>query len=479
MPPAFTASKERVSRSVLGPSAVAALLLLAHVPARLSAQAPAAATAQTSASLHALLEARVALGRNPAIVAAQITPNGTVTALVGRAGSPNGAAPSTTTRFEIGSITKAVTGVLFAEALARGEVREDDRLVDALPGLRLPPEGDRITLLDLATHRSGLPSFPEQHMPANPADPWADVDSAVVWRSLANTAALRFSPGTKSEYSNVGAGLLGQVLVRRARATSFEALVRDRVARPLGLSEFGVQTTSDDVAAFAQGHDDDGPSARWHLDYLASAGAIVSTLEDMTAFAAACLGKAPEPLATSIAEAQRPRRDFAPHRIGLHWIATTVPSGVVHWHNGGTGGFRSFLGCNRATGYAAVVLTNSTTSIDDLGLHLIDAASPLRPPPAARAAAPTVTVDPRVLDELVGTYRLAPTFAITVTREGDGLVAQATNQQKLSLLAESPTRWRVRGVEAALEFERDANGTVIAVVLVQGGARQRGLRATP
>ena len=479
MPPAFIASKGRVTRSVLGPSAVAALLLLSHVPARLSAQAPDAATAQTSASLRALLEARVALGRNPAIVAAQITPTGTVTALVGRAGSPNGAALSATTRFEIGSITKAVTGVLFAEALARGEVREDDRLVDALPGLRLPPEGDRITLLDLATHRSGLPSFPEQHMPANPADPWADVDSAVVWRSLANTAALRFSPGTKSEYSNVGAGLLGQVLVRRARATSFEALVRDRVARPLGLSEFGVQTTSDDVAAFAPGHDDDGPSARWHLDYLASAGAIVSTLEDMTAFAAACLGKAPEPLATAIAEAQRPRRDFAPHRIGLHWIATTVPSGVVHWHNGGTGGFRSFLGCNRATGYAAVVLTNSTTSIDDFGLHLIDAASPLRPPPAARAAAPTVTVDPRVLDELVGTYRLAPTFAITVTREGDGLVAQATNQQKLSLLAESPTRWRVRGVEAALEFERDANGTVIAVVLVQGGARQRGLRATP
>ncbi|MCU0616010.1 MAG: serine hydrolase [Gemmatimonadaceae bacterium] len=471
----------RPARSAIGPATVSALLLLAPLPAPLSSQAPApaAGTTHTTASLRSLLEARVALGRNPAIVAAQISPSGTVTAMVGRAGSPDGAATSATTRFEIGSITKAVTGVLFAEALARGEVREDDRLVDALPGLRLPPEGDRITLLDLATHRSGLPSFPEGHMPANASDPWADVDSAVVWRSLANTTALRFSPGTKSEYSNVGAGLLGQVLVRRAGAESFETLVRDRIARPLQLAEFGVQTSPDDVAAFAQGHDDDGPSARWHLDYLASAGAIVSTLQDMTAFAAACLGKAPQPLATYIAEAQRPRRDFAPHRIGLHWIATTVPSGVVHWHNGGTGGFRSFLGCNRATGYAAVVLTNSTTSIDDLGLHLIDAALPLRPPPAARVTAPTVAVDARVLDELVGTYRLSPAFAITVTREGNGLVAQATNQQKLSLLAESPSRWRVRGVEAALEFERDASGTVIAVVLVQGGARQRGLRATP
>lgn len=451
--------------ALLGSTAVA-------LPAQPAAPAP---VVHTQASLTALLEARVAIGRNPGIVAAQITRDGAVLAVAGTAGSPDGAPLSPTTRFEIGSITKAVTGILFADAIARGEVREDETLAAALPELPLPPGGERITLLDLATHRSGLPSFPPGHMPADPADPWADLDSAAVARSLAGLTALRFAPGTRSEYSNLGAGLLGQVLVRRAQAASFDALVFDRVARPLRLAEFEVATSEAAARRFAQGHDDDGPAARWHLDYLASAGALVSTLQEMTWFAEACLGRAPEPLATHIATAQRPRRDFAPHRIGLHWVTTAAPSGDIHWHNGGTGGFRSFLGCNRATGRAAVVLTNSITSVDDLGLHLIDAALPLRPPPA-RTARPTVTVEPRVLDELVGTYRLAPTFAITVLREGDGLVAQATNQPKFTLLAETPARWRVRGVEAALEFERDAAGQVTALVLVQGGARQRGVR---
>ncbi|HMS03076.1 MAG TPA: serine hydrolase, partial [Gemmatimonadaceae bacterium] len=420
-------------------------------------------------------DARIAVGRNPAIVAAQITRDGVVTAVAGRADSPDGAPLSSSTRFEIGSITKAITGVLFADAIARGEVREDERLVEALPGLVLPEGGAQITLLDLATHRSGLPSFPPGHMPANPRDPWADVDSAAVARSLAGLRALQFTPGSRAEYSNVGAGLLGQVLVRRAGVRDFETLVRTRFAEPLGLGVFAVTESTADRARFAQGHDDDGPSARWHLEYLAAAGAILSTLDDMVRVARACLGDAPSPLAAHIAEAQRPRRDFPPHRVGLHWITTSTPSGDVHWHNGGTGGFRSFLGCNRATGRASVVLTNSTTGVDDLGLHLIDAALPLRPPPA-RTVAPTVAVAPEVLETLVGTYRLAPTFAITITRDGDGLAAQATNQPKLELLAESATRWRVRGVEAVVEFERDASGQVTALVLVQGGARQRGVR---
>jgi serine-type D-Ala-D-Ala carboxypeptidase/endopeptidase len=427
-------------------------------------------------SLRAMLNARVALGRNPGIVAAVITRNGTVQATAGVSASPDGAPLSATTRFEIGSITKVITGTLFADAIARGEVREDERLVAVLPELRLPPGGDRITLLDLATHRSGLPSYPTGHTPASPDDPWADVDAATVARSLAALAALNFAPGTRSEYSNVGAGLLGQALVRRSRAASFDALVRERIATPLGLRIFTTDASPEDARAFAQGHDAEGPVARWHLTYLAAAGAIVSTLDDMTRLARACLGDAPASLAAAITSAQSPRREFAPHRIGLHWVVTSTPSGDVLWHNGGTGGFRSWMGCNRATGRAAVVLTNgSAAGVDDLGLHLVEPSLPLRPP-APLAARTVVAVDTTVMDALVGSYRLAPTFSIAVTRDGAALHAQATGQQRLELVPESANRWRVRGVDAAVEFERSADGTVVALVLVQGGMRQRGVR---
>ena len=465
--------------SILAAALVAGLPLAATQIAAQSAER-AAFTPVSVDSLRALLTARVALGSIPGIVAALITPDGTAQATAGVSGSPDGQPLSPTTRFEIGSITKVVTGTLFADAISRGEVRESDRLVDVLPELRLPPGGEKITLLDLATHRSGVPSFPPAHTPGNARDPWADVDSAVVMRALSGLTALQFEPGSKSEYSNVGAGLLGQALVRRSGTANFNALVQSRFVAPLQLRVFTTDASAEDTRAFAQGHDGDGPVPRWHLDYLAGAGAIVSTLDDMTRMARACLGDAPSELAKAIAEAQSPRRDFVPHRIGLHWVTTRAPSGDVVWHNGGTGGFRSWMGCNRATGRAAVVLTNgSAVGVDDLGMHLVDPSVPLRPPAARATAAKSVVVDPTVMDQLTGSYQLTPAFQIVVSRVGAELFAQATGQPQLALLAESDLRWRVRGVEAAIEFERAPDGRVVALTLVQGGARQRVARAVP
>lgn len=475
-PLANAAMPHRLRRPALTAVALLVGVALAVVPLAAQGVASAASAPMHADSLRTLLDQRIALGRNPGIVAALITPDRTVTSSAGIAASPDGQSISGSTRFEIGSITKVITGILFADAIGRGEVREDERLLDVLPELPLPAGGERITLLDLATHRSGLPSYPTGHMPATPADPWADVDSAAVARSLASLAALHFAPGERSEYSNLGAGLLAQALVRRSGATSYDALVQTRIAEPLGLRVFTTEATPEDANAFAQGHDAEGPVSRWHLTYLAGAGAIVSTLDDMTRLAQACLGEAPTAVAEAITRAQTPRREFAPHRIGLHWIITPTPGGDVHWHNGGTGGFRSWLGCNRANGRAAVVLTNgSAAGVDDLGLHLVEPSLPLQPP-APREARAVVSVDTTEMDQLVGTYRLAPTFSITVTRDGPSLVAQATGQPRLALLPESADRWRVRGVEAALEFERAPDGRGAALVLVQGNRRQRAVR---
>lgn len=447
--------------------------LLAVAPVRVAAQAPAPAR---DSSLQALVAARHAIGANPAIAALRITPAGVETAFVGDAKSPDGRPLGPRTLFEIGSITKVVTGTLFAEAIRRGEVREDERLVAVFPGLPLPAGGDAITLLDLATHRSGLESFPSGYAPADAGDPWARVDSQVVAAGWARTP-LRFTPGSRAEYSNVGAAMLGRALVARAKASDYDALVRERVARPLGLRDFGYQLGAEQRARFATGHGRTGDTtAHWTLPYLAGAGAIVSSIADMQRLAEACLGKGPRELVAAITEAQRPRRDFQGMRIGLHWIAMTRPdSSVIHWHNGGTGGFRSYLGCNRTTGRAAVVLTNSEIGADDLGMHLVDPSLPLRPParPVRRVE---VAVDTTTMDALVGQYALSPAFAITVTREGTRLMAQATNQPKFQLFAEAPERWFLKVVDAQVEFERGADGRAAALVLVQNGARQRGMR---
>lgn len=429
----------------------------------------------SDSSLRALLEARVARGTNAGIVAVQITPQGRAVAVAGVAGSPDGKPLSPSTLFEIGSITKVVTGTLFAEAIRRGEVRENERLADALPGIKLPAGGDSITLLDLATHRSGLPEFPAGHVSASSRDPWADVDEAAVAKGFA-IAPVRFAPGSKAEYNNVGAGLLGRVLVQRAGVKDFDALVRQRIAAPLKLRDFGVALTSGQQARLAEGHTAAGPTAHWHLPYLPSAGAVIASLADMEVFARACLGTAPEPLASAIRVAQEPRRDFPGLKIGYHWfVMPMADSSVITWHNGMTGGFSSWMGCNRKTGRAAVVLTNSNAFVDDIGVHLVEPSRALRPPPQQPVRA-AVKVTPELLDALVGRYTLTPTFVLTVTREGSWLALQGTGQGKYPLDAESDYRWTVPGVNAAVEFERNADGKVVALTLIQNGARQRAPR---
>lgn len=474
-----TAARSRVAtaRAPFAPRIAPRIALLVTLAATAM---PSHAQAPSADALQAILAARVALGRNPGLVAAVITRDGTISAVAGRAGSPDGAPLSPTTIFEIGSITKAVTGTLFAEAIARGEVREDERLLDVLPDVPLPDSARGITLLDLATHRSGLAGFPVGYTPPNAAEPWAGVTKEVVFASLARRGALRFAPGTRAEYSNVGAGLLGQALVVRARAGNatirdFASLVRERIAVPLGLRDFTIALTPAQTARFAQGHAAGQPTAHWALDYLGAAGAIRAPLADMIPLARACLGQAPAALAAAITDAQRSRRAFTRDSIGLHWVLTRAPSGVIAWHNGGTGGFRGWLGCNRVTGRAAVVLTNGDAGADDIGLHLVDPALPLRPPAPLKART-VVAVDTAVMQGLVGTYRLAPTFALTVTRDGARLFVQATGQDRFELFAESPTSWFLTVVEASLEFERNTDAPAAAVVLVQGGARQRAVR---
>jgi len=88
------------------------------------------------------------------------------------------------------------------------------------------------------------------------------------------------------------------------------------------------------------------------------------------------------------------------------------------------------------------------------------------------AAEETVSVPGEVLDAYVGEYELAPNFILSVRREGDGLVAQATGQPQVTLLARSQSRFTIREVAAALEFEREGDsGAVTGLVLDQGGRR--------
>ena len=283
---------------------------------------------------------------------------------------------------EIGSITKAFTGALLAEMASRGDLALDDPVEALLPGgVTVPSDGERrITLEDLATHTSGLPRIPSNMRPASFLNPYVDYSVEQLYEFL-GSHELRRGVGEAYEYSNLGFGLLGHALALRAGA-SYEDLLRERILGPLGMDDTGITLSDDGRARLAPGHNARGDTVpNWDLPTLAGAGALRSTAADMLRFLAAHL-RGDDGIGARIVTATQARRaaGSANMDIGLGWHILRRPDRTLVWHNGGTGGYRTFAGFDAGRGIAVVVLTNSAVSADDIGFHLLDPSMSLTAP---------------------------------------------------------------------------------------------------
>jgi hypothetical protein len=180
--------------------------------------------------------------------------------------------------------------------------------------------------------------------------------------------------------------------------------------------------------------------------------------------------------AMAFAQAQRAAAN-ASDSIGLNWFTIHAPGGNIVWHNGGTGGYRTFLGLEPSTKRAVVVMTNSGgAGADDIGRHLLNPALPLAPKPPARKERVAIELPADVLATYTGTYQLAPTFAIVVTLKDGALYAQATDQPAFRLWPETRQDFFLKEVDAQVTFVREADKGVTALVLHQGGQDARGPR---
>ena len=446
------------------------LVALSVVPRLGASQAPPPAADST---IRRLLQERIASGRNVGIAVGVIDRRGRRVVSAGSGGAGGPETVDGNTLFEIGSITKVFTAILLADLVRNGIVRLDQPVADLLPGWRIPARGDRqITLANLATHRSGLPRLPANLAPRDPRNPYADYDGERL-RTFLEAHELRRAPGERYEYSNLGAGLLGFALAFHA-GTSYESLLNARVLKPLRMGDTRIAIPPALQSRLARGHDADGaPVPNWDLDALAGAGALRSTVNDMLDFLASNLGAdsaAPTGATLIAARTQHARGGFGEPSMALGWHLLRARGREIVWHNGGTGGYTSWIGFDPAAGVGVVVLANSATSSDDLALHILDARFPL---PPLRAA---IAIDPARLDQYVGRYELAPTFAIAITREGNDLYAQATDQPRFRIYPEREDAFFLRVVDAQLLFERDGEGRITRLVLEQNGRRTPGRR---
>jgi CubicO group peptidase (beta-lactamase class C family) len=276
--------------------------------------------------------------------------------------------------FEIASVTKTFTALTLARMAELGQVKLDEPVRLLLPpGSVDKPAGSEITLLDLATHHSGLPRMPSGFHPTDKDNPFANFHEADLYDYIAKHGVLKPADASFA-YSNVGVGLLGQVLANRAHM-SYAELVRTEVTGPLGLKDTVVSLSPEQRKRFLQGHNDlnDGPDGfrrashaygdpvpAWDFDALAGAGALHSTANDMLTYLEANLHPNAKAgvLSAALRDTQELRADVDRGlgvRIGLIWLHT--PDGC-YLHDGGSPGFTTFIFFNPKEDYGAIVLSN-------------------------------------------------------------------------------------------------------------------------
>ncbi len=391
-----------------------------------------------------------------------------------------GKTPDGRTVYEIGSVTKAFTGLVLADMVRRGEVTLDTPLAEMLPsGVKTPDAVVRpITLGDLASQTSGLPVLPDNMKPKDPGNPYADYTPAQLYKFLAGYKLTR-APGTY-EYSNLGVGLLGGVLAKRA-GQRYEQLLVDRIAKPLDMNDTRIKLTKNQKSRLALPYNAElKPDRNWDLPTLAGAGALRSTVDDMLKLAAIALADESDvpaearPLVDDFHLALQ-KRYGKPGEIGVGLCWHLAGDGVTWWHNGQTGGYSSCIFLSPPLKIGVVVLTNTATmKTTELGGKILQALAGAKPAPIATRT--PVKVDPAALEKYVGSYALSPAFAITVTLEDGQLVAQATGQQKLEIFAESPTEFFYRVVDAQISFVKGKDGQVEKMILHQNGHDLPGLK---
>ncbi|WP_462252473.1 serine hydrolase [Ekhidna sp.] len=332
-----------------------------------------------STELKESLKLRIENGENTGIVIGLIDENGVAYYSYGVKSLKTNEPVDENSVFEIGSISKTFTGILLAEQVKRGKMNLDDPIQKYLPdGVTAPTRnGESIMLVHLSNHTSGLPSLPSNFSPEDQTNPFADYSVEQMFEFL-NTYELTRDIGSQYEYSNYAVGLLGHILAESG-STTYEELMIEKIAKPLGLKNTRITLNDDMKSELAKGHVYHFEVKNWDLPTLAGAGAIRSTATDMIKYLSYNMGIKSSKLSKAMELShQNTRTANAQPIVGLGWHRMISDGVEIIWHNGGTGGYKTFAGFTSDGKKGVVVLSNSVISVDDVGVHTLNPKFKLR-----------------------------------------------------------------------------------------------------
>jgi len=420
-------------------------------------------TAQFTEELKANIQECVNLEYTPSIAVGIIDSSGMHFYNYGKTKNENGKIVDERTIYEIGSISKVFTSLLLAELVAEGKMKLDDPIEKYLPNVQVPNyKGVKITLKHLATHNSGLPRLPVNlNLGEDPDNPYAHYDEKMLLDFL-EKYKLASEPGTKHEYSNLGAGILGYILTKES-GMSLEGLFQKKVGDKLQFENTVTTLSTSQKENLALGHAGGDVVPNWDFqDALAGGGAFKSNVFEMLSFLKMQLPLDGNEISSAVKSTQK-LQDHVQTKMGLGWHFYKEN---IRWHNGGTGGYKSFCGIDLEKNRGVVVLSNSTFSVDDLGLHLLDENE------AIEKLRPIAKVDSKIFEDYVGKYILSGMMAVDVFSKEDKLYFQFFGQPAYRIYPESETLYFMLEIDVELDFVKDENGKVKSFIFTQDNYKQ-------
>jgi len=370
------------------------------------------------------------------------------------------------TKFRLGSITKQFTAASILLLQERGKLSVQDPICKHIA--ECPKAWEPVTIHHLLTHTSGIPSYTDVKSPEEfrklsltQVTPAGFVDSF-------KSKPLEFPVGEKMKYNNSGYFMLGYI-IEKVSGQSYEAFLQENIFAPLKMANTGYDTHDRILKNRATGYSRKN-NAKVNSDYLDmtvpyAAGSLYSTVEDLFTWNEALFS---DKLLSAKSREAMMTVDKNNYAYGL--VINQQHNRKLVSHGGGINGFNTILARFPEEKVTVVVLRNADYGSPDPGKVSRDLAAILFGEkyeiPRERVA---VKIDPKIIDAYVGQYELNPNFIITMTREGDNLMTQATGQPKFELYPESETKFFLKVVDAQFTFVKDDKGAVTHLILSQGG----------
>lgn len=359
-------------------------------------------------------------------------------------------------KFHIASVTKSFTAAAIVILQKRGQLQLTDKLSHYIPDF---PSGDKITILDLLNHSSGIPSYyaiPEYgSLKTKPVG----FDELI---AIMRTKPLDFVPGTKSSYSDTGYAFLGYI-IEKVSGKPYGQFIADEIFTPLGMKNSGTFSDTALIPDRATGYQPwiENPIADhtgnqklriapfYDKTIITGSGSLYSTIDDLYLFYKGLKDKRLFDIQTLDYPYGWGRREFQ----GKKFIE----------QSGRDPGYVARIAAFLDQDVVVIILSNVEVGADDAIAKGLESIA-FRVDPTPSVPRNIIHENAESLKQYEGRYEIAPNSIMDVKVTGDSLFLRGPGGDYLPLDANAPGTFFFKQMYISLIFHRDGNGKVDSIL---------------